>query len=123
MKVCSFLTSMIILIFSNNTRYVDIKEKFDAIIEWWCLFHIPKQDHENMISRFASWLKKGGILEFTTGDSEYEAKSSAMLDQELSFYSHDPSVYEKALKTNGFKLLLRENDQDQHLVWVAQYQM
>jgi cyclopropane fatty-acyl-phospholipid synthase-like methyltransferase len=123
MKVCSFLTSMIILIFSNNTRYVDIKEKFDAIIEWWCLFHIPKQDHENMISRFASWLKKGGIFEFTTGDSEYEAKSSAMLDQELFFYSHDPSVYEKALKTNGFKLLLRENDQDQHLVWVAQYQM
>jgi hypothetical protein len=25
-----------------------------------------------MIARFAQWLKPGGILEFTSGDSEYE---------------------------------------------------
>lgn len=43
-----------------------------------------------MISRFASWLKKGGILEFTTGDKEYQKSSSAMLNQELNFYSLNP---------------------------------
>jgi len=26
------------------------------------------------------------------------------------------------LKENGFKILLRENDQEQHLVWIAQKQ-
>ena len=68
---------------------------------------------------FASWLKTGGILEFTTGDSEYQESSSTMLNQELNFYSLNPDFYEKSLKENGFKLLLRESDQETHLVWLA----
>lgn len=43
-----------------------------------------------------------------------------MLDQELNYYSLDPSAYEKYLKNNGFKILLRESDQDQHMVWIAE---
>lgn len=103
----------------GDVRNANIQERFDAIIEWWCLFHLPKQDHEKMIQRFASWLKPGGILEFTTGDHEYEEKSSDMLNQELCFYSLEPVAYEKALKENGFKVLLKENDQETHLVWIA----
>ncbi|CAN5434237.1 class I SAM-dependent methyltransferase [soil metagenome] len=105
----------------GDMRTVTLDTKYDGILEWWSLFHIPKQDHENMIFRFASWLKKDGILEFTTGDSEYEEKSSDMLNQELCFYSNASSVYEKALKQNGFKILLCENDQETHRVWIAQY--
>lgn len=103
----------------GDIRTVAIEEKYDGIMEWWCLFHIPKPDHGKMITRFAQWLKIGGILEFTTGDHEYEAKSSDMLDQELAFYSLDPLLYEKYLKENGFKILLRESDQETHLVWIA----
>jgi hypothetical protein len=57
----------------------------NTIVEWWCLFHLPKEEHANMFARFASWLKKDGVLEFTTGDSEYQASSSDMLNQELNF--------------------------------------
>lgn len=103
----------------GDMRTITLNEKFDGIIEWWSLFHVPKKDHANMIGRFASWLKPGGILEFTTGDSEYEESSSSMLNQELHFYSLDPSYYERFLKENGFKLILRESDQETHLVWIA----
>jgi trans-aconitate methyltransferase len=106
----------------GDIRTVEINQKFDGIIEWWCLFHLPKEDHERMIARFASWLKKGGILEFTTGDHEYAGTSSAMLNQELAYYSLDPALYEKYLLNNDFKILLRENDQDEHLVWIAKYE-
>lgn len=104
----------------GDIRTVELEEKYDGIVEWWCLFHIPKPDHAKMIARFAKWLKKDGILEFTTGDHEYEEKSSDMLNQELAFYSLDPIEYEKFLKENGFKILLRESDQETHLVWIAQ---
>ena len=103
----------------GDIRNVNINEKFDGVIEWWCLFHLPKQDHQKMIQRFSGWLKQGGILEFTTGDSEYEGTDSNMLNQELSFYSLEPTLYEKYLEENGFKILLRESDQDQHLVWIV----
>ena len=103
----------------GDIRSVSIKEKYDAIIEWWCLFHLSKQDQIKMIARFSTWLKKDGILEFTTGDYEYEGSDNQMLNQELDFYSCDPELYEQALKEQGFKLLLKETDQEQHLVWIA----
>ncbi len=106
----------------GDIRTLELNEKFDAVVEWWCLFHIPQQDHEKMILRFANWLKPNGILEFTTGDQEYEGKNSNMLNQELSFYSLDPKQYEKYLHNAGFKILLCESDQDQHLVWIAKYE-
>ena len=106
----------------GDIRTVKLNNKFDALLEWWCLFHIPKEDHEKMITRFAKWIKPGGILEFTTGDEDYEHKSSDMLNQELAFYSLEPKLYEKHLKENGFKILLREHDQEHHLVWIAQYE-
>ena len=42
-----------------------------------------------------------------------------MLKEELHFYSLDPAVYEQHLKKDGFEILLKESDQDQHLVWIA----
>jgi 2-polyprenyl-3-methyl-5-hydroxy-6-metoxy-1,4-benzoquinol methylase len=106
----------------GDIRYISLDSKYDGIVEWWCLFHLPKADHPKMIARFASWLKYGGILEFSTCESECEEKSSDMLDQELCFYSLDAKDYEKHLKANGFKILLRENHQEQQLVWIAKYE-
>lgn len=103
----------------GDIRAVDINQQFDGIVEWWCLFHLPKEDHRNMMTRFSQWLKKGGVLEFTTGDREFQSSSSSMLNQELNFYSLNPDSYERYLKENGFKLLLKESDQETHLVWIA----
>ena len=42
-----------------------------------------------------------------------------MLNRELYFYSLAPSTYEQYLKEQGFKILLKESDQEHHLVWIA----
>ena len=103
----------------GDMRSITIDEKYDGIIEWWALFHLPKEDHLMMLQRFSSWLKEDGILHFTTGDKEYSEKSKDMLNQELSFYSLNPILYENYLKENGFKILLKESDQETHLVWIV----
>lgn len=82
----------------GDIRTIPVTEKYDAIIEWWCLFHLPKNDHAKMFSRFASWLKDGGILEFTTGANDHESTSSEMLGQPLNFHSLAPAMYENFLK-------------------------
>ncbi len=103
----------------GDVRTIEFNETVDTIVEWWCIFHLPKSDHELMIARFAQWLKSGGILEFTSGDSEFERTDSNMLNQGLHFYSLDPQIYEQHLKKYGFEILLKQSDQDQHLVWIA----
>ena len=104
----------------GDIRTVEIAEKYDAVLEWWCLFHVPKEDQGAVIARFASWLKPGGYLEFTTGDTDDESSDGSMLNQELHFYSLPPEQYESLLKQNGFKLLLKEHHQEKCLVWIAQ---
>jgi trans-aconitate methyltransferase len=91
----------------GDIRTIEFNETVDAIVEWWCLFHLPKSDHEHMIARFAKWLNPGGILEFTSGDTEYEDTSSDMLNQELYFFSLAPNVYEQYLKKYCFQILLK----------------
>lgn len=103
----------------GDMRTIEITEKFAAVIEWWSLMHLPKEDHLMMLSRFSDWLQDDGILHFTTGDREYAEKSSEMLNQELSFYSLAPALYENYLNNNGYKILLKESDQEYHLVWIA----
>ena len=105
----------------GDMRTIPLAETFDGIIEWWALFHLPKATHKNMIKRFASWLKPGGILQFTTGDNSYAGKHNDMLNQELWFYSLAPLEYEKYLEKNGFNIIFCERDQPQHLVWMAEY--
>jgi trans-aconitate methyltransferase len=104
----------------GDVREIKLAETFDAVLEWWCLFHIPKADHEKMIARFAQWIKPNGFLEFTSGDGAYEDSNANMLNQPLQFYSLDPKDYEKFLKQYGFKIISKEYDQPGHLVWVAQ---
>lgn len=106
----------------GDVRTIQLIQQYDAIVEWWCLFHVPTSFHETMIVQFSRWIKKDGIVEFTTGDRAYEDTSSDMLNQPLSFYSLDPIVYEQYLQKYGFKILLRESDQPGHLVWIVQYQ-
>lgn len=103
----------------GDVRSVILENQYDAIIEWWCLFHLTKIDQLKMLARFSHWLRKDGIVQFTTGDHDYEESSSEMLNQKLFFYSCDPQQYEQALKENGLRLLLKESDQDTHLVWMA----
>lgn len=35
---------------------------FDAIVSFYALFHLPRQEHETLFQNFANWLKSGGLL-------------------------------------------------------------
>lgn len=68
---------------------------------------------------FLNQTMKSLLAVLLSGDREFEGTDSNMLNQELHFYSLYPAVYEQHLKKNGFEILLKESDQDQHRVWIA----
>jgi len=48
-----------------NTDVLDFEAQensFDAIVSYYALFHIPKEKHREVLSRFYRWLKPGGYL-------------------------------------------------------------
>lgn len=100
-----------------DARKYEPKNRFDGIIEWWCLFHMPVDDQLAMIEKFYNWLKPGGILQFTSGEKAFEGTDSGMLDQPLDFFSADKAEYMKVIESHHFELLSCESDQENHLVW------
>ena len=50
-----------------DMRCLQLNKQFDAIIAWHSFFHLPKEDQMNMFKIFATHIKPGGMLLFTTG--------------------------------------------------------
>lgn len=43
---------------------------FDAVVAFYSIFHLPKEEQGTMIGRISGWLKKGGFLLFNLGTNE-----------------------------------------------------
>lgn len=73
-----------------------------------------------MIRRFAEWLYPQGILLLTTGPEEGEVIDAPMHGHLFSYYSMSQEEYQKHFNVNGFKIILCEEDQPHHLIWILQ---
>ncbi|MFP4001930.1 MAG: class I SAM-dependent methyltransferase, partial [Thermoplasmata archaeon] len=48
------------------------KESFDAIVSFYAIFHIPREEHLDLLEKMNRWLKESGVILITmgTGDDE-----------------------------------------------------
>lgn len=44
----------------------------DAVVSFYAIFHIPRARHSEMINKWASYLKKDGLMLITMGDRAFE---------------------------------------------------
>jgi 2-polyprenyl-3-methyl-5-hydroxy-6-metoxy-1,4-benzoquinol methylase len=63
-----------------------INRKFDGVLAWDSLFHLPLENQEKTIRRIIKMLNNDGILMFTTGGQAGELVSS-MFDTEFYYSS------------------------------------
>jgi ubiquinone/menaquinone biosynthesis C-methylase UbiE len=45
-------------------------ETYDAVLAFYSIFHLPRDEQAGMIKKMASWLKKGGVLLFNLSTNE-----------------------------------------------------
>lgn len=102
-----------------------LKEKeyqVDAVISFYTLFHVSRNDHLRLLKIFASYLSKGGMLLVTMGDREFEG--SHVLHGEQMWSSQYGTVKNlKLVESAGFMILSNEIDTsggERHLVILAQ---
>ncbi|MBN8828321.1 MAG: class I SAM-dependent methyltransferase [Sphingobacteriia bacterium] len=104
----------------GDMRTIEFDKKFDVVIAWDSFFHLPHNDQELMIAKFSDWLKYSGRVVFTTGSENIEILNADMLGEKFSYYSFSPEEYNKLLEENNFNVILFEEDQPNHLVWIAE---
>ncbi len=96
--------------------------KADAIISFYAIFHIPREEHENLFKKINSFLPQGGFLLVTMGSSEYEGCDDNFHGVEM-WWSHYGSKKNRLIIENaGFEILLDEIDttgKEKHQVILA----
>jgi len=107
----------------QDMRLLELNRKFDGIIAWNSLFHLPATDQRAMFGIFKKHINIGGVLLFTSGTEQGEAWGLNG-GENLYHASLDIKEYERLLLTNGFTILKNAvNDPDcgGATVWMTRY--
>ena len=107
----------------GDMRGLVADERFDAVIAWHSLFHLPHADQRAMFASFAQLLNPHGILMFTSGSAHGETWSDNGGEM-LYHASLDAAEYRALLARHGFHVLRHTPDDADcggATVWVAQY--
>ena len=96
------------------------EEKFDFIVAWDSIFHLPLAMQKPVISKLCHSLAKGSVLIYTFGDAEGELTDQWHND---TFYYSSIGINEnmKLLMDNGLSILHLELDQhpENHVYTIA----
>ncbi|MEE2690607.1 MAG: class I SAM-dependent methyltransferase [Pseudomonadota bacterium] len=89
-----------------DMRRLDLGARFDGVLAWHSLFHLPADDQERMFPVFAAHAGPGAALMFTSGTERGESVGS-WRGEPLYHASLDTAEYEALLGANGFTLVER----------------
>ncbi|WP_392537845.1 class I SAM-dependent methyltransferase [Legionella sp. 227] len=107
---------------TSDMRDINLQQQFDAILAWHSFFHLDHDSQRNMFKVFASHIKPGGVLAFTSGEEEGEVWSDNG-GQQLYHASLSTKEYNSLLKEFSFKVLIhkvRDPKCGEATIWVAQ---
>ena len=79
---------------------------FDAIVSYYSVFHIPRQEHRELFRRFARWLRPDGLLLFTVArkDDGPGYTEDDFFGETMYWSNFGPSTYRKLLADTGFRI-------------------
>ncbi len=82
----------------------------DGIVSFYAIFHTPREQHPVLLSRFASFMPKGGAILITMGAEEWEGTEDDFHGADM-YWSHFGADTNVALvERAGFRVLLNEID-------------
>jgi len=97
------------------------QNSFDAIVSFYAIFHIPKEDHLELFKRIFNLLKDGGLFLATLGYEEWEScEEFCGVTMHWSHYDKDKNL--QLVKQTGFEIITAEVDEsggERHFVVLA----
>jgi cyclopropane fatty-acyl-phospholipid synthase-like methyltransferase len=83
---------------------------FDAVVAFYVVEHLPREEHGPLFARFARWLRPGGDLLFTTEAGDDSGRVSEWLDVPMYFSQFDEETTARLLDSAGLDLVRRDSE-------------
>lgn len=84
----------------SDMRTVAIDQRFDGVLAWDSLFHLPHQDQADMLQKIGRWMNHGAPLLFNSGPARGEVIGTQFGDP-LYHASLDPHEYRELFRLFG----------------------
>lgn len=79
---------------------------FDAIVSFYAIFHLPREEHPELFRRIHTWLKPGGhLLATVTYIAEEAYTENDFFDVTMYWSNYGLADYQRILRALGFTLL------------------
>ena len=82
----------------------------DCIVSFYAIFHIPREEHQNLFEKINSFLPVGGLILVTMGSSEWEGAEDNFHGVEMFWSHYGPNRNKGFILNAGFEILLMEID-------------
>lgn len=81
------------------------ENSFDAVVSFYVIFHIPREEHERLFRKIREWVKEDGEVLITLGSEEMDEHRGEIGGEEMLWSSYSPEKNLEILKKSGFKIL------------------
>lgn len=111
----------------KNAKYLvgdffseDIKGKFDAIVSYFAIFHIPRTEHKKLFERINFLLNKEGYILITLGTEDMKCDINPdFVGAPMAWSSYSAEKNKQLIRDVGFKIVMAVEDYrtEKHL-WI-----
>lgn len=93
---------------------------FDAIVSFYAIFHIPRDEHQELFERINYWLEEDGIVLVTMGAEEMSQNQGDIGGEEMLWSSYSPEKNKDIIRDAGFDIIdsYTEDWREETHLWV-----
>jgi ubiquinone/menaquinone biosynthesis C-methylase UbiE len=81
------------------------ESKFDAVVSFYTIFHVPKEKHRALFKRIQRWLKVGGYLLVTVANEDEDPYTAEFHGVTMYWSNYGLEEYLEILGETGFEII------------------
>ncbi|MBR9677555.1 class I SAM-dependent methyltransferase [Candidatus Woesearchaeota archaeon] len=94
-------------------------EKFNAIISFYAIFHIPREEHKALFEKINSLLTNKGVILITMGADDMKLAVDDFVGSKMAWSSYSIEENKRLVEKAGFKILYFEEEKEkEHHLWI-----
>lgn len=92
----------------------------DAVVSFYAIFHIPREEHRKLFEQINNWLKPEGYILVTVASTEMEDLKESWNGAEIKWSSFEGSKTLEIIEKSGFEIVMtyEEDWRDEDHLWV-----
>lgn len=92
----------------------------DAVVSFYAIFHIPREEHRKLFEKINEWLKPEGYILVTVASTEMEDLKESWNGAEIKWSSFEGSKTLEIIEKSGFEIIrtCEEDWRDEDHLWV-----